>query len=129
PSSAATRITLPRVFLRVLARVSRFAQSRFKPLDPRLEFLRHAQSPFRPWLCLHQEDAENAAARARHRAMNSEGHSMRRKSVATARVFAEWRTDPAYLAAYDALDEEFSLAESLISARSEAALTQDQLAK
>lgn len=54
---------------------------------------------------------------------------MRRKSVATARVFAEWRTDPAYLTAYDALDEEFSLAESLISARSEAALTRNQLAK
>jgi len=54
---------------------------------------------------------------------------MRQKSMAAERVFAEWRTDPAYLAAYDALDEEFNLAESLIKARSEAALTQDQLAK
>ena len=54
---------------------------------------------------------------------------MKRKPAAVARVFAEWRTDPAYLAAYDALDEEFSLAESLISARSEAALTRNQLAK
>lgn len=43
-------------------------------------------------------------------------------------AFAEWRRDPAYIAAYDALEDEFALASALIAARTRAGLTQAQLA-
>jgi DNA-binding XRE family transcriptional regulator len=44
-------------------------------------------------------------------------------------AFAEWRRDPAFVEAYDALDEEFALAEALIKARAEASMTQEEVAK
>ena len=44
-------------------------------------------------------------------------------------VFAEWRKDPEYVAAYDALEEEFGLAAALIQARARAGLTQEQVAQ
>jgi len=40
-----------------------------------------------------------------------------------------WSKDPAYKAAYDALDEEFELARALIEARTRAGLSQTQLAR
>lgn len=40
----------------------------------------------------------------------------------------EWLDDPEYKSAYDAMADEFSLAAAIISARSEAGLTQEQLA-
>lgn len=40
-----------------------------------------------------------------------------------------WTKDPAYRAAYDALNEEFQLARVLIEARARAGLTQTQLAR
>ena len=43
-------------------------------------------------------------------------------------LFAEWRKDPRYLAEYDALDEEFTLAAAVIAARTHAGLTQEELA-
>jgi len=43
--------------------------------------------------------------------------------------FARWRKDPEYVAAYDALEEEFALAEAFIEARSRAGLTQEDLAR
>ncbi len=42
--------------------------------------------------------------------------------------FQEWKRDPAYTAAYAALDEEFALASALIQARSQASMTQAQVA-
>jgi transcriptional regulator with XRE-family HTH domain len=42
--------------------------------------------------------------------------------------FAEWRKDPEYVRAYDALEEEFSLAAEMIKARACAGLTQEELA-
>lgn len=42
--------------------------------------------------------------------------------------FAEWRKDPKYVEAYEALEDEFSLAAALIEARARAGLTQQQLA-
>jgi ribosome-binding protein aMBF1 (putative translation factor) len=42
--------------------------------------------------------------------------------------FAEWRKDPNYVDAYDAPEDEFSLAAALIEARARAGLTQQQLA-
>lgn len=54
---------------------------------------------------------------------------MRKKSIPAGKVFKRWRRDPAYVAAYDALADEFALAAALIRARADAGLTQDQLAK
>src|SRR4051794_6707486 len=43
--------------------------------------------------------------------------------------FAEWRKDPEYVKAYNALEDEFSLAAEMIRARANAGLTQEQLAQ
>lgn len=40
----------------------------------------------------------------------------------------KWMKDPAFRAAYDALEEEFSLAEAIIKARIEADMTQEEVA-
>ena len=50
------------------------------------------------------------------------------KMVPVEESFAEWRKDPNYVEAYDALEDEFSLAATLIEARARAGLTQQQLA-
>lgn len=44
-------------------------------------------------------------------------------------LHADWMKDPAYSEAYDALEEEFALAQAIIAARMEAGLTQEQLAE
>ena len=44
-------------------------------------------------------------------------------------LFKEWRKDPDYVAAYDALEEEFALANEVIAARSRAKLSQAELAE
>lgn len=54
---------------------------------------------------------------------------MTRKFIPVEEVFAEWRKDPEFVAAYDALEEEFALAESLIRARAMADMTQEQVAE
>lgn len=54
---------------------------------------------------------------------------MSRKFIPVEESFAEWRKDPAYVRAYDALEDEFALAEALIDARAQAGLSQEQLAK
>ena len=41
----------------------------------------------------------------------------------------KWSANPAYLAAYDALEEEFALVASVIEARTRSKLTQAELAK
>ena len=51
------------------------------------------------------------------------------RSIPVDEVFAEWRRDPEYVAAYDTLEEEFALASALIEARSRAGLTQVELAR
>jgi ribosome-binding protein aMBF1 (putative translation factor) len=43
--------------------------------------------------------------------------------------FAQWKKDPKYVAAYDALENEFSLASALIKARGDAEMTQEQVAQ
>ena len=50
------------------------------------------------------------------------------KLIPVEESFAEWRKDPNYVAEYDALEDEFSLAAALIEARARAGLTQQQLA-
>lgn len=51
------------------------------------------------------------------------------KTIPAERVFAEWRKDPAYVAAYEALEDEFALASAVIGARAQAGLTQEELAE
>ncbi len=41
----------------------------------------------------------------------------------------KWMKEPDYKSAYDALDDEFQLAKTLIEARKQAGLSQDQLAR
>jgi ribosome-binding protein aMBF1 (putative translation factor) len=54
---------------------------------------------------------------------------MSRKFIPVEESFAEWRKDPEYVAAYEALEEEFALAAALIHARGEAQMTQEQVAE
>src|SRR5271170_3055764 len=52
-----------------------------------------------------------------------------RKFIPVEEEFAEWRKDPAYVAEYEALEEEFALAAALIDARGHAEMTQEQVAQ
>lgn len=54
---------------------------------------------------------------------------MSRKTIPARESFAKWRQDPAYVAAHDALEEEFALAAQIIGARAKAGLSQAQLAQ
>lgn len=54
---------------------------------------------------------------------------MTRKTVPAAELFAEWDKDPAFRQEYEALEDEFALARSLIEARARAELTQEQVAE
>jgi ribosome-binding protein aMBF1 (putative translation factor) len=51
-----------------------------------------------------------------------------RKMIPVEESFAKWRKDPAYVRAYNELEDEFALAEAMIRVRAEAGLTQEQLA-
>ncbi|MCB2077482.1 MAG: helix-turn-helix transcriptional regulator [Novosphingobium sp.] len=51
------------------------------------------------------------------------------KMVPVKKAIANWRNDPAFLEAYDALEDEFSLASQIINARARAGLTQCELAE
>lgn len=52
---------------------------------------------------------------------------MSKKLIAAEGSLAEWRKDPAYREAYDALEEEFALASAMIDARG--AASQEEIAK
>jgi ribosome-binding protein aMBF1 (putative translation factor) len=54
---------------------------------------------------------------------------MSRKMIPVEEALSEWRKDPKYVAAYNALDDEFSLAKAMIEARAHAGPTQEQLAE
>lgn len=54
---------------------------------------------------------------------------MTRKMIPVQESIAEWRKSPEYQAAYAAQEEEFALAESLIRARTQADMTQEEVAK
>ena len=53
---------------------------------------------------------------------------MTRKFIPVREVMDEWLKDPEHKAAYDALEGEFALANTLIEARTRADLTQEQVA-
>lgn len=52
-----------------------------------------------------------------------------KNTIPAGTLFAEWRNDPEFMAAYDALEEEFALANALIGARTNANLSQAELAE
>jgi len=54
---------------------------------------------------------------------------MKTKFIPVEESFKKWRKDPKYVAAYDALGEEFALASAMIKARADADMTQAQVAK
>ena len=54
---------------------------------------------------------------------------MSRKTISASDSFARWRQDPAYVAAHEALEEEFALAAQIIGARAKAGLSQAELAQ
>ena len=54
---------------------------------------------------------------------------MSRNLIPIEESLAEWRKDPAYRQAYDALEEEFTLAAALIEARSGADISQAEIAR
>jgi ribosome-binding protein aMBF1 (putative translation factor) len=54
---------------------------------------------------------------------------MTKKSLLVSQAAKEWFKDPEFVAAYDALEEEFALAEALIKARARASMTQEDVAK
>ena len=54
---------------------------------------------------------------------------MSKKSIPVEASFGAWRKDPAYQEAYDALEEEFALAEAMIEARAGADVSQAEIAK
>lgn len=54
---------------------------------------------------------------------------MSRKTIPVEDIAGEWLADPGFREAYDSLDEEFALAAALIRARSEADMTQAQVAE
>jgi ribosome-binding protein aMBF1 (putative translation factor) len=54
---------------------------------------------------------------------------MSRKFIPVEQVAKEWMTRPEFVAAYDALEDEFAVATALIKARADAAMTQEQVAQ
>jgi DNA-binding XRE family transcriptional regulator len=54
---------------------------------------------------------------------------VKRKFIPADESFAKWKKAPEYAAVYASLEREFALASSLIKARSEADMTQEQVAK
>lgn len=53
---------------------------------------------------------------------------MSAKTIPAEEMIREWRQDPAFVAAYDALADEFALADAMIRARTLADMTQEQVA-
>lgn len=54
---------------------------------------------------------------------------MTKKFIPVEDALADWRKEPGFVAAYDALEEEFDLAAALIKARAQAHMTQEQVAR
>src|SRR5271166_827515 len=54
---------------------------------------------------------------------------MKRKFIPAEEAFRQWRKNPKYVVAYEALEGEFALASALIKARAEADMTQEQVAE
>lgn len=77
---------------------------------------------------VYQEDPENATKRDRTGSEESKGDSMNRKAIPVEEAAKDWFKDPEFVAEYEALEEEFAIAEALIKARGEADMTQEEVA-
>jgi ribosome-binding protein aMBF1 (putative translation factor) len=53
---------------------------------------------------------------------------MTRRYIPVEEAAKEWMKDPEFVAAYDALEDEFAIASALIKARGDADMTQEQVA-
>lgn len=53
----------------------------------------------------------------------------KRKIIPAKHLIAKWRKDPVFKREYQALEDEFALAATMIAARGQAGLTQQQLAR
>jgi ribosome-binding protein aMBF1 (putative translation factor) len=53
---------------------------------------------------------------------------VKQKFIPVEESFKQWKKDPDYVAAYDALEAEFVLASAMIKARADADMTQEQVA-
>src|SRR5690606_23691167 len=96
----------------------------------RPRYLRHREGQADSGVAgLHEEDREDAGAGDRSGDEASGRTAMTRKFIPVEESFVEWRKDPEYVEEYEALEEEFALAKSLIEARSKANLTQEQVAE
>jgi DNA-binding XRE family transcriptional regulator len=69
-----------------------------------------------------------AEARIGPGARTRKGGGMSRKMIPVEESFVEWRKDPAYREAHDALEGEFVLAAALVEARSHADISQEEIA-
>jgi len=56
-------------------------------------------------------------------------NSMKSQFISVEGSFKEWKKDPKYVAAYNALEEEFALASAIIKTRADADMTQEQVAR
>lgn len=54
---------------------------------------------------------------------------MTRTAIPVEEAFARWAKDPDFVAAYDALEDEFTLAAALIEARASGSLSQAEIAR
>ena len=54
---------------------------------------------------------------------------MKQKFIPVEASFNQWKKDPKFVEAYDAMESEFALASALIKARADADMTQEQVAK
>jgi ribosome-binding protein aMBF1 (putative translation factor) len=54
---------------------------------------------------------------------------MKQKFIPVEESFKQWKKDAKYVAAYEALEAEFSLASALIKARADADMTQEEVAR
>jgi ribosome-binding protein aMBF1 (putative translation factor) len=54
---------------------------------------------------------------------------MKPRFIPVEESFKQWKKDPKYVAAYNALEKEFAIASAMIKARADADMTQEQVAK
>src|SRR4030088_2350768 len=73
--------------------------------------------------------ARCATARPRRATPTMTTNTMSRKFIPVEEASREWRKDPKFVAAYDALEDELAVASALIKARGDAAMTQEQVAQ
>lgn len=75
------------------------------------------------------KDPENSAQGNQTGPEKGEGGDMTTKGIPVSEAAKDWMKDPEFRAAYDALEEEFTVVSALIDARTKTGLTQDEVAR